>query len=381
MRVIQQLSQRQFVERTQGKLLDHQPLFRSTEEEAEEVKLKLKRSKKRLEIILAQITAEEMDGDDLEKAIYEFFKFSDNISYSFSNCVRALSMYQYCELECGPADSFLIPHLKSLLNFCTEVEVKVHTFSEPKILGKAGRIVTQFAANQTCALECKTPRTSESTLEKVISNFADRIIWHAQQRVDLFFYMLVAYYNTKRVVASSETSLQHGKGNKSKNLQACHSSLFPGLSDNQGGLLNNTHLLHSNNATVNLPKLVNDVDGHLEGRRAMSACRVGALEILNKCAAGRLNPEAALKAFLILMQTSFTQSASYLNKQSAGRRPALQKVLALQKQGTFCCANPSDLSPYVNLLLGRKNDEALEDAFKRVQKEILDNQASMRPLH
>lgn len=70
---------------------------------------------------------------------------------------------------------------------------------------------------------------------------AELIKWHAQRRVDLFLYQLIAVHGLiahyqptleagkTMLLKRGETTLQHGKGTKAKGTAACHASLFPCL--------------------------------------------------------------------------------------------------------------------------------------------------------
>lgn len=137
------------------------------------------------------------------------------------------------------------------------------------------------------------------------------VIEHANRRVDLFFYTLIAYYNTGIFPTSGHTDLQHGRGRNTNRgraiTEACHSSFIPSLLDttiyqNKGrtkykSLLSGTHFMDSLNATVELPPFVNDLDDMLEG-----ACRQKSLKILQEVSLGKINPIEGLNIFLKMMQ-------------------------------------------------------------------------------
>ena len=60
------------------------------------------------------------------------------------------------------------------------------------------------------------------------------LIEHTERRVDLFFYSLIAYYQTHAEPEIGRTYFQHGKGklyNHKASFHACHSSLLPSFID------------------------------------------------------------------------------------------------------------------------------------------------------
>lgn len=138
------------------------------------------------------------------------------------------------------------------------------------------------------------------------------VVEHANRRVDLFFYTLIAYYRKNVSPTIGYTNLQHGKGrtiNSQINVtEACHSSFIPSLLDetiyqhNGGGgkiksLISGTHFMDSLNSTVELPPFVNAFDTLLENR-----CRQKCLVILGDVTTGKINPIEGLNFFLKMMQ-------------------------------------------------------------------------------
>lgn len=150
--------------------------------------------------------------------------------------------------------------------------------------------------------------------------FRQFIIEHASRRVDLFFYTLIAYYNTKLKPMEGHTSLQHGCGRTLEDdtnlTQACHSSFTPSLIDetidrktDKRNLLSGTHLFESLNSTVELPPFVNAFDNILE-----AICRPRCIDILQRVAAGELNPIQGLNSFLQMMNTVLSDFAEQANE-------------------------------------------------------------------
>lgn len=211
----------------------------------------------------------------------------------------------------------------------------------------------------------------------------DSIIEHANRRVDLFFYTLIAYYQTGIIPTIGHTSLQHGRGRtvlkegSDFNLtQACHSSFTPSLVDETiyqtnplGGknksLLSGTHLMDSLNSTVELPPFVNKLDDVLE-----SMCRQKSLELIGKTSLGSLNPINGLTAFLKMMRSALTelkQSASrqarsaLVNHSLSGQNHINPQLINLVMRGTlhttYLPETESVSDEYIQLLLRLKPEE------------------------
>lgn len=152
--------------------------------------------------------------------------------------------------------------------------------------------------------------------------FSARIKFHALSRVDIFFYILIAYYGTGRVVSVGETIGQHGevKGTQKDRtfLHAAHSSLFPNLIDrlptelpgqSTKGILSGTPFFDAMNATVALPQAVNAFDKQLEGNRMSATSEALDLEypeiarrIINEVSQGLYGPVKGLNKFLNVME-------------------------------------------------------------------------------
>lgn len=131
---------------------------------------------------------------------------------------------------------------------------------------------------------------------------------HAARRIDLFFYVLIAYYKSGRIPEHGRTKLQYGKGRNTvegQNItQACHSSFFGTIDDvgyNQASLLYGTHLWHSLNATVELPAFVNMLDDELE-----AMCRTQSLNIIRQVSLGMINPIEGLNKFFVILERAFS---------------------------------------------------------------------------
>ena len=177
----------------------------------------------------------------------------------------------------------------------------------------------------------------------------NNIIHHAATRIDLFFYILVAYYKSRLTPKLGRTFWQYGKGRKSANAtitEACHSSFISNLIDDTTppnakratGLLADTHLLLNLNSTVELPTYVNELDGLLEAE-----CREKALVIIQDVAKGFKTPIDGLTHFFILLAYSLkkvahaiTHNSSLHPKQLAALPTAsTTELIQLIEQGSF----------------------------------------------
>lgn len=241
-------------------------------------------------------------------------------------------------------------------------------------------------------------------ISSLISMSEQYIIEHASRRVDLFFYTLIAYYNTNVIPVEGHTNLQHGKGrtlaDETNLTQACHSSFTPSLIDKtmdiktgKRCLLSGTHLFESLNSTVELPSLVNNFDDILE-----AICRPKCIEILQKVAAGELNPIQGLNNFLVMMDTLLRDFESQAkSKKYSGLSHAIfssptayvsLKLIELVSRGTLRTTFVEDSGvaskDYVQLSLWmtpeekaacnssvKKNAKIYVGKFVELQKEIL----------
>ncbi|PWY55110.1 hypothetical protein DGG96_13080 [Legionella qingyii] len=242
----------------------------------------------------------------------------------------------------------------------------------------------------------------------------EHIIEHANRRVDLFFYTLIAYYKTGILPIFGHTTLQHGKGRTTrKNItisEACHSSFTPSLLDrtiyqnNKNGekhksLLSDTHLMENLNSTVELPPFVNDLDDLLE-----YACREQCLTILRDVSLAAINPIEGLTEFLHMMNkvlNNLKQDAENKN-QSALLQHSLMKhkpinpnLIELVITGTLSTTYSEQTNTatdaYIQLLLRMTPEEkaACQDAGNKekiyikktmeLQNEILQTKHNKHP--
>jgi len=229
---------------------------------------------------------------------------------------------------------------------------------------------------------------------------------HAARRVDLFFYLLLAVYNTNVKISKGDTTKQHGRGSKEHGTQACHCSLFPGLKLTQPAAawftlfsatiadLSDTYFEDALNMTVELPSVVNAFDGHIEGRyeptRHVEAC----LEILNEAARGEIDPIQGMTRFFRTMNSFFERFEKNHLKKGRGDTPMTDlRIWEYQKAGTFEAAKP-DLSvneDYVYMMLRLTPAEikatwvpvvagqVLARNYKLIQQELLAKKVGVQP--
>jgi hypothetical protein len=215
----------------------------------------------------------------------------------------------------------------------------------------------------------------QNDLNALLALSQENIIEHANRRVDLFFYTLIAYYKTAIFPTNGHTNLQHGRGRAARNnttiTEACHSSFTPSLLDNniyqtskvgakrKRSLLSDTHFMDNLNATVELPPFVNHFDDYLE-----SICRQKCMDILCDVSLGTINPIEGLTRFLKMMndvlndlkQNAAHKSQSTLAQYSLIKHQAINpQLIDLVLKGTlyntFCKETETVTDVYIQLLL------------------------------
>lgn len=209
-----------------------------------------------------------------------------------------------------------------------------------------------------CETEIKQPSKKCNSLDELrlqeVELVSKQIIEHAQRRADLFFYLLIAIYKKFVVLNKDETVKQHGKGNPLYGTNACHSSLFPNFkltempTENISEflakghtffcpILDGTHFGETLNMTVELPRVVNVFDMHLEGKVHNPSTEVkGLTDILNKVSLGALTPQEGMGRFYEVMHKFFNDFETEDCKKVAVDTPiTIKKIGAYQREGTF----------------------------------------------
>ncbi len=235
--------------------------------------------------------------------------------------------------------------------------------------------------------------TQQNNQDALLEMSEKYVIEHANRRVDLFFYTLIAYYKTGVLPTYGHTDLQHGRGRNTYGFksmtEACHSSFTPSLLDKtiyqnmQGkkkhkSLLSGTHFMDSLNSTVELPPFMNDFDDILEEK-----CRQKCLGILGDVSLGKINPVEGLTLFLKMMHdalTDFKQQAEQKNHSSLvqhsliGKKNVSPKLIDLVIKGTlsttFSNETQTAADDYIQLLLRMTPEEkALCDNNEKSKEE------------
>lgn len=186
------------------------------------------------------------------------------------------------------------------------------------------------------------------------------IKFHASLRMDLFFFTLIAYYQSKLTIDIEQTNRQHGQGSNKTNTAACHSAILTSLWDTERersshhyntrnaptvtsyrtGILNGTHFEDSLNLTVELDKAVNYFDTQcIEGKtKTNQKMRAAALNILNDVSSGKYDPIAGMNQFLNLLHRHFlTIQTAYIGHKELVTSPKATRsdIFTAQYKGSF----------------------------------------------
>jgi len=208
-------------------------------------------------------------------------------------------------------------------------------------------------------------KEAERILLEQIDLVEYEIMEHAQRRVDLYFYMLVAVYNAHAFVEKKTTNKQHGVGSTKRGTNACHDSLFPHIKLSYPKpkpftlwsfeitpptiratppTILGTHFEDSNNMTTELPKIVNVFDTYLElaspgHQSAPSRYLKSLLKDLNEVSQGTITPVDGMNRFLITMKDFFSDFEKSLNDKKNDKKfdypNVMKKIWKLQYSGTL----------------------------------------------
>ena len=277
----------------------------------------------------------------------------------------------------------------SALNMAERYAPQLHSMLNKIVnppLNKAGHrlreLKTKYSDNKTASLEAIITSTRSVIDSKLIE-------LHASRRVDLFFFILIAYYKTNLRVEIEDTHIQHGMGKKNitsnNNTVGCHSAILPSVFDtrhqespahihstrhNPGAIfyrtsiLNNTDFEHSLNATVQLHESVNYFDSHfIEGQSSASEgggkMRIVALAILNQVSRGEIDPIIGMKYFFQSMYTHLLKIKNcYLERKTLPTSPidTRLQIYKAQFRGTFFNACGFDKDTQRNPLFELRTD-------------------------
>lgn len=210
----------------------------------------------------------------------------------------------------------------------------------------SNRKKTQYIHNVTAALSARGHRIDIPLIK-----------FHASLRVDLFFFTLIAYYNSGLQVNIEHTNRQNGKSHHDN--RACHSAILTSLWDTENeypahryntrntkklprsyrtSILNGTHFEDSLNLTVELDKSVNYFDTYyIEGNKN-TLMRTTALDILNQVSKKRLDPIQGMNQFLTCIHEHFLKiKAAYYGYKDLKTSPKETRatIYSAQYEGTF----------------------------------------------
>jgi len=196
----------------------------------------------------------------------------------------------------------------------------------------------------------KDPVEVENIYLEQIDLVKQEIMEHAQRRVDLYFYLLVAVYQQGGRVIKLSTNKQHGVGSLSlRGTNACHDSLFPHveLQYQQSKMsyfwskivtpwnLRGTHFEDANNMTMELPEAVNRFDTYLEvanpGSRSGPSKYINKLlKDLNQVSRGEKTPIDAMNSFLKTMLIFFSDFEKKLKKPDGEEKHDSDEILNME---------------------------------------------------
>lgn len=191
-------------------------------------------------------------------------------------------------------------------------------------------------------------------LEVVVEDYEEMITEHVERRVLFFFQQLIAVYKTKLYFESVGASDQavpaaavfvkvNGSTQELTKRQAAHSSTHPRLIayDNQAWkkhkeqgdpkpegfvFLKGTDYYRTQNATMNMPKPINDADREIDEKTASSKLREKSAILVNKASQGELTPDQGILEFC--KEALVEVRAGKARLIAANKDPAVQKVLS-----------------------------------------------------
>jgi predicted glycoside hydrolase/deacetylase ChbG (UPF0249 family) len=177
--------------------------------------------------------------------------------------------------------------------------------------------------------------------KELVAEYAPMIREHVERRIIFFFHQLVLCYKTGLQFKASG-ALDQGasasaitvKDQKIKR-NAAHSSTLPCLiaidaEKHEFIFLRGSDFYRMQNATINMPRWVNEADIQIDGaKNDTSHLRGKALEILNEAAsiASTLSPQEGLKKFLEALGQEIEASLERTNPESAIRFSAIHSSL------------------------------------------------------
>ncbi|MFJ1268107.1 hypothetical protein ACD661_06030 [Legionella lytica] len=234
-----------------------------------------------------------------------------------------------------------------------------------------------YTASQALSLSNEQLNPNALSHAELLLLAKKNILEHANMRVDLFFYTMIAYYQKNLHPILGHTSLQYGRGRSSETQQllseACHDSILPALIDEtvlstdpqnpKACLLSGTHFMNSLNSTTELPPFVNDLDDVIE-----QLCREKALVILEAVSRGGIDPIEGINLFLQILKASLDTISEKAERE---KNLFLSELVDLVVQGSISQRFDEDTESvcdeYVQMMLQLNNKEK-KDCLNKQQR-------------
>ncbi|GAB5412211.1 MAG: hypothetical protein ChlgKO_13250 [Chlamydiales bacterium] len=178
-----------------------------------------------------------------------------------------------------------------------------------------------------CDVETKKREHIKDPKYRIIESY-DQIHLHVEKRISLFFLQVIACYNTGKTFHEAPTIHQGYNAKKigPTKFQAAHSATNPNLSTDEKIYLYRSHLYDESNATLDLPKEVNDADRAIDEKYRDSFLRRDSIDLLNRASQGLISPVDATKEFVALF---LRESAKFTRSEKNGN---VVEVLKVYKQ-------------------------------------------------
>lgn len=252
----------------------------------------------------------------LPKACKKFNTYATHSSFIYSALSNTVSFFSWA-LTAAPKKEapLLAPPTKIRVPGVNDIDVRMK------------KLVVELNT-----MKYKDPIKVEEIYLQQIDLLEYEIMEHAQRRVDLYFYLLVAVYKQNANIVKVFTQKQHGAGTNESGTNACHDSLFPNvlLQYPQTKLsylwtafvtpwaFAGTHFEDANNMTTELPAIVNEFDTYMEaanpGQRSVPSKYVKKMLVdLNLVSRGEMTPIDAMNSFLAITKLFFSEFEAKLD--------------------------------------------------------------------
>ncbi|EKD71035.1 MAG: hypothetical protein ACD_46C00291G0011 [uncultured bacterium] len=370
-------------------IIKHQKLIENIDLLNEELKLK----KQSLNELQRKISIEKNSTNKLIDEKKSIEKIIDNL------CVMRKKIFQQTDQIVNQQHELI----ESLIEVLSTDKKKIE-----KIFAEQKKLQQKFDPNLEERCDHLINKIDDLLVKK-IDLTADLIKEHAARRVDLFFLLMCAVYKKNLIIKKGETVKQHGKGSEARGTHACHDSLFPNLlifkevDENDtnkvstenieptSGYLNwlpsfiisadkttsqssinktkkklvpapileGTYLEDVLNITAELSSIINDFDGHLEGRFQYTIDVNECIKILNQVSKAEkisldpdkpdmkveMDPVIGLNMFFKTMNSFFNHiereyqiRPQYFDVNKVPYLKAFNRVAKYERMGTFSAA-------------------------------------------